>query len=505
MYIAGSRFMELLDVLRREAAANSPVYLVGGAVRDILRNQPVHDLDLVLTERVRPLARRVANRLGGDFYMLDEERDTARVIDHSPEGGAIFLDFCSLRAPNLESDLRDRDFTVNAIAIDLRHSDRLIDPTGGAQDLRAGLLRACSPQSLERDPVRVLRGVRLSFSLNFTIQPETQAWMRQAAPLLARISAERQRDELFRMLEGGQVSSAIQLLDTLGALDLLLPELAALKGVTQSPPHILDVWEHTLALLRALDRLWAVLVGEPSAGSLPEEKPLVAAAVSRLGRYQTALADHFSAALNPNRSLRSLLFLAALYHDIAKPSTRTVEPGGRIRFLRHEDLGATMSVERAHALALSQVEIQRLESIVSQHMRIHLLANTGERPSSRAIYRFFRDAGPAGIDIILLSLADVLATYGDSLPLPVWEAELEIAQALCEAWFERPADSVHPPRLVTGDDLMAALSLPPGPSVGRLLADIQEAQAAGEITTREQAIAFAKSQCPDLPRRSRDG
>jgi poly(A) polymerase len=492
MYIAGSRFKELLDVIRREAAANSPVYLVGGAVRDILRNRPVHDLDLVLTERVRPLARRVANRLGGDFYMLDEERDTARVIDHSPEAGTIFLDFCSLRAPDLESDLRDRDFTVNAIAIELRHPDRLIDPTGGAQDLRAGLLRACSPQSLEHDPVRVLRGVRLSLSLNFDIQPETQAWMRQAAPLLTRISAERQRDELFRMLEGGQVTSAIHLLDTLGVLDLLLPELAALKGVTQSPPHTLDVWEHTLALLSALDAIWAALVGELPVESAPA--PLVASALSRLGRYHSALADHFSAALNPNRSLRSLLFLAALYHDIAKPLTRSVEPGGRIRFLRHEDLGAATLVERARGLALSQVEIQRLESIVGQHMRIHLLANTGERPSNRAVYRFFRDAGPAGIDVILLSLADVLATYGDSLPLAVWEAELEIARALCEAWFERPTDSVRPPRLLTGDDLMAALSLPPGPTVGRLLADIQEAQAAGEITTREQAIAFAKSQ-----------
>jgi putative nucleotidyltransferase with HDIG domain len=490
MQFASSSLEELFDILRREIPRDSSVYLVGGAVRDLLRSQPVHDLDLISTGPVRPLARRIANRLGGGFYMLDEERDTARVVDHSAEGGAIFLDFCALRAPDLEADLRDRDFTVNAIAIELHHPDRLIDPTGGAADLRAGVLRACSPGALEHDPVRVLRGVRLSFSLGYCIQPETLAYMRAAAPQLTRISAERLRDELFRMLEGRQVDAAIRLLDSLGALGLLLPELAAEKGVTQSPPHVLDVWEHTLATLKQLERLWAVLVSGAAAED-PADR-LTGAAAAHLGRFREGLAAHFSAVLTPNRTLRSLIFLAALYHDIAKPQTRTVEENGRIRFFHHEEQGVDLAEERARALALSQVEIQRLQTIVGGHMRLHLLSADGGRPSSRAIFRFFRDTQEAGLDILLLSLADVRATYGETLTLPVWEAELATAQTLCEAWFDRPADVVRPPRLLSGDELMAALKLRPGPVVGRLLAEIQEAQAAGEISTRDQALELAK-------------
>ena len=119
--------------------------------------------------RGSPLARRMANLIDGDFYLLDEERDTVRVIDHAGEEGPVYLDFCTLRAPDLETDLRERDFTINAIAVDLHVPRRLIDPTGGVADLRAGLLRACTPQSFANDPVRVLRGVRLAFSLGFKI------------------------------------------------------------------------------------------------------------------------------------------------------------------------------------------------------------------------------------------------------------------------------------------------------------------------------------------------
>jgi tRNA nucleotidyltransferase/poly(A) polymerase len=490
MLISSAHWDEILGVLRRLAPPSTQLCLVGGAVRDLLRQKPLHDLDWIVIGDVRPLARRVADALAGDFYMLDEERDTARVIDRAPDGSPLFLDFCALRAPDLEADLRARDFTVNAIAFDVRQPERLIDPTGGAADLRAKVLRACSSEAFSNDPIRILRGVRQALAFGFQIEPQTLNWMRQAAALLQGTSEERQRDELVRMLDGGQAQSAIRLLDTFGALAPVLPELAALKGVTQSPPHTLDVWEHTLAVLKELDRLWAVLIADPVGD--PAANLVAAAAVARLGRYRRALAGHFAAGLNPNRSLRALLFLAALYHDVSKPAARSVEPAGRIRFLGHEDLGAEQTVARARRLAFSQAEIQRVEIIVRDHMRLHLLAAGGEPPSRRAIYRYFRATGAAGVDIILLSLADLLATYGVTLTQPVWEAELDLAQILLDAWFEQPAQIVRPPRLVTGSDLMTALHLPSGPTIGRLLAAIQEAQATGEITSREQALDFAR-------------
>lgn len=490
LHFTSQRINELWAILQRETSPDQPVYLVGGAVRDLLRGRAVHDLDLVLSGEARSLARRVAKSIRGDFYMLDEKRDTVRVIDRAIEGEPVYLDFCTLRAPDLETDLRARDFTVNAIAVDLHHPEHLIDPTGGAVDLRAGLLRACSSQSFENDPVRVLRGVRLALSLGFRITPETQSWMRAAAPLLPRVSHERQRDELFRMLESSQVAAALRLLDAVGVLYVLLPELAELPGTGQSPPHTLNVWEHTLALISNLERLWSVLVDPPAEDV--GANLWMGMALGHLGRFRPALFEHFAAALNPNRSLRGLLFLGALYHDAAKPRTRSVEPGGRVRFLRHEEQGAELAAARAHLLALSQAEIQRLKSVVRHHMRLHLLSGEANPPTRRAIYRFFRDAGPAGVDIALLSLADTLATYGFSLTQDVWQAELETARILLEAWFEQPARSVSPERLVSGAELIAEFHLEPGPAVGRLLDAVREAQAAGEVTTLAEALAYLR-------------
>jgi poly(A) polymerase len=491
LLFTSQRLNELWALLQRETPRDTPTYLVGGAVRDLLRGRPVHDLDLVLIGEVRPLARRLANLIDGDFYVLDEERDTVRVIDRAGDGAPVYLDFCTLRAPDLETDLHGRDFTINAVAIDLHAQGRLIDPTGGAADLRAGLLRACTPQSLENDPVRVLRGVRLALSQGYHISSETLGWMRAAAPLLPRVSDERQRDELFRMLEGSQVASTMRLLDAVGVLPVLLPELVGLPGVGQSAPHTLDVWEHTLALLSELERLWGVLIDPPAADG--GANLWLGMALAILGRFRPALFKHFAEVLNPNRSLRGLLFFAALYHDAAKPLTRTVEPGGRVRFLRHEEQGAELLAVRGQRLALSQVEVQRLKTIVRQHMRIHLLAGELNPPTRRAIYRYFRDAGPAGVDIALLSLADTLATYGSSLTQPVWQAELDTARILLEAWFEQPDQAVRPVRLLSGAELIAEFGLAEGPAIGRLLENLREVQAAGEITTRAEALAYLRS------------
>jgi len=493
--VDSERWNHLLDTLRLAAPPQVGLFLVGGAVRDLLAGRPVHDLDLVIVGEVRPLARRVANALSGDFYMLDEERDTARVIDHSGDQ-AVFLDFCSLRAPDLTADLWERDFTINAVALDLRRMDQPVDPTGGVADLKLRRLRACTPQALQNDPVRVLRGVRQSISLGFSIEPNTLRWMGEAAPHLGRVSNERLRDELFRMLEGRQASQSMAKLDELGVLRVLLPELLALKGVVQSPPHLLDVWQHTLTLLKTLEALWAVLVdGDPAAapenGSVPDWT--MTSALQRLGRFQAPLRQHFSLAVNPGRSLRALLFLAGLYHDAAKPQARTVEAGGRVRFFHHEEQGAGLALDRARALALSQVEAQRLETLVRQHMRIHLLSDPDQALSRRAIFRYFRDTGPAGVELALLSLADMLATYGATLPKDIWQAELESTGVLWEAWFEKPAQAVRPPRLLNGGEVMAAFGLAPGPLVGQLLAAVQEAQAAGEIDGRQAALDYARA------------
>ena len=221
-------FLEVLEKVRAVLPSGLTVYAVGGAVRDELLGRPIHDVDFILSGGALKIGRQAANALGGAYYPLDEERDTARVILPQPDGSRLALDFAGQRGPDLESDLRARDFTLNAIAVELSDPHALLDPLGGAADLRANLLRACSPTAFENDPVRILRGVRLATAFGFHIQPETRQLMRQSVERLPRISPERLRDELFRILEGPQPATALRALDLLGVLLFVLPELGQL-------------------------------------------------------------------------------------------------------------------------------------------------------------------------------------------------------------------------------------------------------------------------------------
>ena len=489
----------VLEILREFSTPERPIYLVGGAVRDMLLSRPVHDLDFVLAGPTRKLANDLASRFNGALYMLDEERDTCRVVLETGDQTRFMVDFAALRGPDIEADLRARDFTINAIAMDVAHQDKLIDPLGGAADLHEKRLRACTPDSLRSDPARVLRAARIALRLRMRILPDTLRQMREAAPLLRQISSERQRDELFNMLDGPRVDLALRVLDQVDALKQVLPELHALKGLQQPAPHTLDGWEHTLSVLNHLELLLAPLVGQYQEDQVSDLT--VGSAVLWLGRFRAQLAEHFSRPVSGDRSLRSLLFFAALYHDISKPDTRTVTDAGRIRFLGHDQQGAQMTVERGRTLALSTAELQHLHAIVKNHMRVHQLSGAlkpepeqagVERISRRSIYRYFKDTGAAGIDIALLSLADTRGTYGVALPQDVWQAELETCRVLFEAYWEKKAETVSPPRHLSGGDLMAALELPPGPLIGQILDAVREAQAVGEINDRDAALAFAR-------------
>ena len=491
-------FSPLLDQIRPALPENLPIYLVGGAVRDALLNRPTHDLDFVLDGDGIQIGRRVANTLQVPFFPLDEERGTGRVVlpypgeDPTRTGERYFLDFASFRGPDLESDLRARDFTINALAVDVHAPDKLLDPLGGAADLLAKRLRTCSSTSLQDDPLRVLRAVRMATTFSLRISPETRQLMREAVNGLDHISPERKRDEILRILGGNQIATALRTLDVIGALPRVFPELPALKGITQSPPHVDDVWNHTLQTIQNLEKVLEVI------GS-PEHDPDAAASLTlglvvlRLGRYRQQIHAHLQKPVAPDRPWQALLFLAALYHDTGKPETRTVDEDGRIRFFGHDRAGTDLFSRRAHALHLSNPEIIRLKNIVRHHMRPHLLAQVDKLPTRRAVYRFFRDTGDAGVDICLLALADVLGTYGTTLPQDTWNHYLDVIRELLEAWWEMPEERVSPPALLNGHDLIETFKLPPGPQIGQLLEMVREAQADGQLEDRVQALEWIEN------------
>jgi tRNA nucleotidyltransferase/poly(A) polymerase len=475
----------LVDTLSEKAV----VYAVGGVVRDALLGRLSHDWDFAVSGSALPLARRVADQLGGAYFPMDVEHDTARIILIEDDGSRINLDFAGLRGGNLETDLRARDFTVNAMAVDVRQPDALLDPLGGLDDLRAKCLRACTPTSMSDDPIRVLRGVRQAAALGFHIDPDTRRLMREAVPGLPNVSPERRRDEIFKILDGRQPATCLRALEMLDVLPHTLPELSALKGVQQSPPHTADVWTHTLNVVTALEEILTALA--PDYDPDKANNLMMGLLVLRLGRFRQALGEHFATQLNTDRTLRPLLFLAALYHDAAKPATRTQDDDGRIRFFEHDQRGAELIFKRAMALRLSNPEVDRIKLIVRHHMRPLLLMQAG-MPTARSCYRFFRETGAAGVDICLLSLADTLGTYGTTLSQIAWAAQLDVIRSLLEAWWERPEQVVSPPALLNGNDLIRQFALSPGPQIGQLLEAVREAQAAGEISTLDEALDLVK-------------
>jgi len=485
-FVQNEHLKRIFDLLRSQPL---PCYVAGGYVREWLLGQPGKDVDIVVAGAAIPLARCIANRTGGAFYVLDEAMEAARIVYRAPS--ELTVDLAAMRGGDIIADLQMRDFTVNAMAVDVREYDapqpRVIDPCGGQADLAARILRATREDAFQQDAVRLLRAVRFVATLGLRIEPQTEAWIRRDAPLIAQPSAERIRQELALIMAAPDAAQHLRKMDELGLLPGILPEVAALKGVAQSTPHIYDVYEHTLATVAEAERLgtW------PNATLFPEEEEF-------LRPFAHDLAAHFQPVLCEGRTRATLLKFAALCHDLGKPRTRTVEADGRIRNLGHESVGAEMAREMLTRLKFSAKEIRLVSTIVKHHMRPSGLVKQ-PAVTRKAIYHFFRDAGDAGVDVLILALADQLATRGEALRTvhrEHWLRYLRLAHLLLEHYFRKPMEAVAPPTLVTGGDVMSLLGLPPGPEVGRILEEVREAQAEGKVRTREEAEEMLRRGVP---------
>ncbi|MGB9672957.1 MAG: HD domain-containing protein [Anaerolineales bacterium] len=480
----------LVKLVREIIPADIDVFLIGGALRDELLKRPVADFDFTLAHSAFYYARKIANRIGGAFFPLDEERQTGRVLWQDQEGKRYKMDFSLLRGASLEEDLQTRDFTINALAMDVHDPTHIYDPLGGAQDLWQHTLRVCSRNSLTEDPLRILRGIRLAVLLDLHIHPQTWHLMQSAVQGLERVSAERIRDELFHILVQNKSASALQIIERLGALDFTFPELLTIQGVRQSPPHYLDVYQHTLRVVQNIEEVSGVLTQPPETGW---QANLISGMTSQqLGRYRAEIAAYLQHEIVPERPLLGLLKLAGLYHDSGKAQAQTEDDAGRIHFYGHEEFSAQAVAQRMRQLAFANTEIEWVSLVVLHHMRPINLALADTPPSAKAIYRFYRAVNEAGIGIGLLSLADVLGAYGTAVTATVWQRQLDIVRILFEAWWEKKPQLIKPARLLNGNDLMEMLGLPPGPQIGKLLEAIQEAQVSGEIADQSQALELAR-------------
>lgn len=458
-------------------------------MRDALLGRTSDDLDFVVPDHAIGLAFQVGDALSLPAYVLDRQRDTGRVVvpPHLGRGRKTTLDFACFRAEDLEGDLRARDFTINAMALPVgaTHASDIVDPLGGQADLEAGLVRQTHPGALHDDPVRTLRALRMAVTFGFQLMPETAAAIAAAAPDLADVSPERVRDELVKLLASGEPDRALQMMHDVGLLPAVLPEVAALENVEQSAPHRELVLAHTVSTLR-----WLVALEQALSGRGAVEPPLEEAR-QQLAPYIPELKGHLGRGVDGELTGLHLLRFGALFHDSGKAETQKRDEDGRIRFFGHDEVGARLATRRLRKLRLSKEATQHVRAIVATHMR-PLLLSREDAVSRRAIFRFFRTAGSAGLDVGLLSLADHLATYGGAGGEGSWERLLDVVARLFRHYFESYEETIAPRPLVDGNELIAALGLEPGPEVGRLLALLEEAQAAGDITTAEEAVALAR-------------
>lgn len=463
-----ARYPLIQRVFDLSAEQNLRAYLVGGTVRDLLIGQTAHDLDFVVQGSGLTLARYVADQLGGYFHALDRERLTGRVLlprpnrpqstskESPPTSAPQYLDIAALRGDDLQADLAGRDFTLNAIAIAREQNGdwRICDPLNGHQDLSRSILRMASPSSFDDDPVRTLRAVRMQIQFNCRIEPQTRECLRAAVSLLHRVSAERVRDEWFKILQLERAADALGEMTQLGLLQEVSPEIA------HSPKL-----DHALETVRAVERLWAALNAPPDqprhGSKLPLGKSLQDLGPHIHRRYTSQICDE--------RSYLAMLKCAALLHPIGD--------------------GGTASAVRWR---LSKRESELLNTTVQYYPDVGALADP-DHLDRRAIYRFFVQTGEPGIDAALLYLAHTLAAWNLADRRENWTHQTKTVARLLEAWFKHRDTLVSPIPLLSGKDVMRVLDQPPGPQIGTLLQSLTEEQAAGEVLTRQQAIEYIQA------------
>jgi poly(A) polymerase len=456
-------------------------YLVGGALRDLVLERDTADLDIAVRGEALEIARNAASALSGKYVPLDEVNGVARVM--LPGQPHRQLDLNGFKG-GIESDLGRRDFTVDALAVDLSQLGsetlQIVDPYHGLDDLRQSIIRVVADDAFRQDPLRLLRAVRLAGELGFTIEQHTEALIQRDCHLLSQVAGERIREELLRILAIPGDGQWWHYLDRLGLVTELFPELETARGVSQPKEHHWDVFHHSLMTVAAASFLLRQSDWEYAPRKVLEVVP-----------WSPRLEKHFMAEVSHGSTRAALLKLSALLHDVAKAETKTITENGRTRFLGHASLGAETASAILSRLRFSTREIKLVETEVKHHLRPTQMSHSG-LPSHRAIYRYFRDSGEAGLDTLYLSLADHLAARGPDLDPAEWRRHTEVVDYVTKRHFEETGPA-RPPRIINGHDLMRAFGLSQGPGIGELLESVYEARAAGELSSKEEALKFASS------------
>ncbi|MFH1147902.1 MAG: HD domain-containing protein [Pseudomonadota bacterium] len=463
---------DVLSLAGRSGGNGLGLFLAGGTVRDIVLGRKPADIDLTVPQGALSLAEQFAEVTGGAYVLLDPREKTARVV--LPDYQVDFTEFRN-GSRSIEEDLSLRDLTINAMGVFLpAEIDEVflpvIDPAGGYEDLKRGVIRFVAERSVIDDPLRMLRAYRFAGFLDFVIDPESRRTITRHIGLIRKVSAERSSYELNTIFQASKTARILRWMDEDGLLRAILPEIEEMHRINQFGYHHLDVYNHSLLTLDWMEKLQA----EPTSYFPPG--------------CTGGILEYLEGRHRP-----SLLKWAALFHDLGKPGT-IQRTGEKFTFHNHDQVGSLIFLEIAQRLKWSTKNTHFVERLISLHMRPFHLTNilrSGEL-TGRAVSRLVRETEGDVPGLFLLAMADSLAGSGPMKPLDTEQLLLELFEKTMLVYKERLRLLHAVPRLVTGDDLINVFHLEPGPLFKQLLEELEDDRLAGIVHTRDEALHWLK-------------
>lgn len=471
----------IFSALLNNLVSNDKVYMVGGMVRDILMNRPVHDIDLTYCGNVRNYAKKVADCMDASFFMLNQKFQTARIIYKSQTGKKRWIDIVATRENNILEDLAFRDFTVNAIAIDLQDRTKIIDPLNGAMDLKNKLLQLCKPDSLDNDPVRILRAVRLAVQFEWKISPTTINAMKCSSSKLFDVSAERKRDELFRIFDLPNSYQAIRILAHLNLLEFCFPGFN--QVIEQESDSLLD---HAIASIQKYSQFDQMIIGEyrPEGATVFWQGELVLS----LGRFRDPLAAYFRSNIHQDRSLKSLMIFCILYYVIIQ-NTLSSQNKQTINDQELEKLSKLVE-KAAKELALSSPEKKWMFDFFAGIGLIDNMIGQDIKLNPELSFLFFNRSKSSGVAACLIFITNTLVRVEFALDDSDWHKSLELSRHLLDAYYCHYDEWINPPSFVNGHDVMKILKINDGKKIGWWINQLKIETVNGNIKNHKEATKF---------------
>ena len=455
--------IKLDDVISKIAENfDNEIYLVGGTVRDYYMGLESVDRDIiVMDEDAREFALKLADLFNATFVPLDEENKIYRLV--LPDK-INYIDVTNPVGDSIEKDLMRRDLTINAIAVNIRTGD-VIDISGGVTDIKNKCINYVNEHNFIDDPLRLLRVYRFQALYGFQLAPETINAVCKYVDLIHKPAVERINYEILKLFSGKYAHQALENMNKTWLLEEIFPFVNELKQVPPNSHHHLDLFHHSIETVKQVQLLY-------------ENAPDV-------------VKEHLDRIDFGGFSRLAHLKLAAFMHDIGKFSTWTIEEG-KHRFIKHDDVGAKMSIKILKKLHFSNKQIDYISSMIKYHIYPSHVMNSPQI-TEKIMMRYVRKMDKNSIDAIILAQADRLSARGPEITDEIVECNITSLNMLLKFYLEARETLKPLPKLLDGNEVMKILNIKPSRRLGEIMDALHEAQISGDVLTKDHAIEFVKN------------